>query len=103
MSLVKIQEAKNGAAQLSQGQYFLMTNKFKIKKGANTGKALIVVRMSKLESDRNNPNVGIFTEIKSFLLSPKQFDTWIALLCQVSNRQLTEIKDGEPDEPQTKL
>jgi hypothetical protein len=103
MSEMKVQEAKNGAAQLSQGKYFLMVNKFRIKKGANTGQGLIVVRLNHLESKRDDPDTGIFVEDKSFLLSQKQFDIWIALLMQVSNKKLTEIKDGEKDASQTSL
>jgi hypothetical protein len=74
MSVIKIQETKNQGAQLSQGRYFLIANKFKIKRGSNIGKAVYVIRMSELSSDRNNPSVSVFTEIKSFLLSPKEFD-----------------------------
>lgn len=103
MADIKIQEAKNGAAQLSQGKYFLMTNKFRINKGTNVGKALIVVKMSHLETSQNNPDESIFVENKSFLLTPKEFGAWIALLIQVDNRQLTELKDGEPDANQKKL
>lgn len=96
MSAIKIHEAKNGAAQLSQGKYFLMVNKFRINKGANIGKALLVVRMNHLETMQNDPETSIFVEDKSFLLTPKEFDAWIALLIQVSQKPLTEIKDGEP-------
>jgi hypothetical protein len=103
MSEIRIQEAKNGAAQLSQGRFFLMVNKFLIKKGSNVGKGLIVVRMSELSSDKNNPDVGIFTEIKNFLLTPKQMENWIALLIQVSDKKLTPLKDGEKDADQKKL
>jgi len=103
MSLVKIQEAKNGAAQLSQGRYFLMVNKFLIKKGTKVGEGLIVVRMNHLESDPKDPDVGIFVEDKSFLLTPKQFNTWIALLIQISDKKLTPLKDGEKDAEQKSL
>lgn len=94
MSIVKVQEAKNGAAQLSQGKHFLMVNKFLIRKGAKVGEGLIVVRMSHLENDPKDPHAGIFVEDKSFLLTPKQFGIWIALLIQVSDKKLTQLKDG---------
>ena len=103
MSQVKIQETANGGAQLSQGQFFLIANKFRINKGANKGKALLVVKISKLESLRNEPETVSFTEIKSWLLTPKEFDSWIALLMQVSNRELTKIKDGEQDATQKRF
>jgi len=100
MSFVKIQAAKNGAAQLSQGKHFLMVNKFLIKKGAKIGEGLIVVRMSHLEPNPQDPKLGIFVEDKSFLLTPKQFGIWIALLIQVSDKKLTPLKDGEQDAEQ---
>jgi len=103
MSIVKIQETANEGAQLSQGRYFLIANKFKIKRGSNIGKAIYVIRMSQLDSDRNNPNVGVFTEVKSFLLSPKEFDAWITLLIQLNNKKLTDLKDGEKDASQVRL
>jgi hypothetical protein len=103
MSLIKIQEAKNGAAQLSQGKYFLMVNKFRINKGSNVGKAIIVVKMSHLETSKAKPEENVFVEDKSFLLTPKEFGIWIALLIQVDNRPLNAIKDGEPNDKQKKL
>jgi hypothetical protein len=103
MSVVKIQEAKNGAAQLSQGKYFLMVNKFRINRGSNIGKSLIVVKLDHLASDPKDPEIGIFVEDKSFLLTPKEFSTWIALLIQVSDKPLTEIKNGEKDANQKTL
>lgn len=103
MSLIKIQETANGGAQLSQGRYFLIANKWKINKGANVGKALIAVRLSELVSNRDNPETVTFNEVKSWLLTPKEFETWIALLIQVSEKKLTDIKDGEPIEGQKKL
>ena len=100
MSPNKIQEASNGAAQLSEGRFFLMANKFRIKKGANKGEPLYVVRMSELGSKREEPDVTLFTEVKSFLLSQKEFDAWIALLIQVSNARLPEEKkDDKEKEP----
>lgn len=103
MSTIRIQETRNSGAQLSQGNIFLIANKFRINRGANTGKALITVKISQLESARNSSDQGVFTEIKSFLLTQKEFDNWIALLMQVSNRLLTEIKDGEPNAEQKRL
>jgi hypothetical protein len=97
MSLVKIQEAKNGAVQLSQGNIFFMVNKFLIKRGDNTGKPLFVIRINKLERSERSGVKGVFTEIQSFLLSQKQYDEWIALLIQISDRKITPKEDGEKD------
>jgi hypothetical protein len=103
MSIIKIQSAKNGAAQLSQGKHFLMVNKFRINKGTNIGKSLIVVKLDHLASDPKDPEISIFIEDKSFLLTPKEFEAWIALLIQVSDKKLTEVKDGEPDAKQKRF
>jgi len=95
MSMIKIQEAKNGAAQLSQGRIFLMVNKFKIKRGANIGQGLIVVRINELVPQSTTPNVPSFQEIKSFLLSEKQYSDWIALLIQVGDKKLEDTEESE--------
>jgi hypothetical protein len=87
---IKIKEAKNGAAQLSQGKYFLMTNKFTIKRGANRGKGLVAVKVSELTDKKDTP----FTIIKSFLLSEKEFDAWLALLVQISNRKPAVLENA---------
>jgi hypothetical protein len=107
MSEIRIQEAKNGAAQLSKGKYFLMVNKFLIKKGSKTGQALMVVRMSHLEEQKGTTTgttvQSVFVEDVSFLLSQKQFDSWLALLIQVSERQLKEGEKVGTETGQTKL
>lgn len=88
MSPLKIQEAKNGAVQLSEGRYFLMAQQFEIKKGRDKGKPIYVVKMSELRSETNEPDISAFVQIKSFLLNQRDFDAWLALMIQLSERKL---------------
>jgi hypothetical protein len=89
MSEIKIKETANGGAQISQGKIFLIAQKFKIKTGTNIGQAIIVLKISALRQDPSDNKKVIFDEIKNWLLTPKQFDTWIALLMQLSNKPLS--------------
>lgn len=96
---MKIREAKAGNVQLSQGKYFLMAQKFLIKKGRDTGKPIYNIKISELQSDINNPDNVIFVEIKTFLLSEKQYEDWVSLLIQLGDRKLEQTTK----EPQKKL
>jgi hypothetical protein len=96
---LRIKEAKGGNVQLSQSRFFLMSQKFKIKKGYNVGKAIYVIKMSELKGNSSEGEETTFEEIKSFLLSEQQFNAWLALLIQLSERPL----EGEKVEPQKKL
>ena len=90
MSLVKIKPTVNEGVQLSEGKHFLMVSKFRINRGENTGQPVYTVQMSEIVPNYDRSKAAHFDEIKSFLLSQKQFDAWIALLVQISNRKLED-------------
>jgi hypothetical protein len=91
----KIGETKNGAVMLASGRFFLLCGKYKIKKGENKNKPLYVVRLSELVQDRNNPDVAVFSEVKSFLLSTQQFDEWLTRLISLSEVKVTDDEDSK--------
>jgi hypothetical protein len=95
MPNLKIQAAKNGAAQLSDGEFFLMVTKFKIKRGRNTGEPIYAVKMTELHTDIADNKTVTFENVASFLLSQKDYDNWIALLIQVSQQKLEGEKDAK--------
>jgi hypothetical protein len=99
MSQNIIQEIRNGSIQLSNGRYYLLCNKYK----KRTGYDVVVLKISELQSDRNNPDVSVFHEHKTFFLSQHEFNIWIALLIQISEKKTTIFKGSEPDVEQKKL
>jgi hypothetical protein len=67
-----------------------MISKFRINRGENIGQPLYTVKMSTIVPNYDRSKAAQFDEIKTFLLNQKQFDAWIALLVQISNRKLEE-------------
>jgi hypothetical protein len=86
----KIQETKSGGVQLSNSAFFLMTAKFKIGKGSNKGKAIYVIKINHLVTDPEDSKKSKFEEIKGFLLSSKEYEEYIALQIQLSEKKLPE-------------
>jgi len=85
---LKIAETKNGGAQLSENSFFLIAQKFKAKKGYNAGQPVYTVKLSQMRTSNEQADTVIFQEIKTFILSQKQFDDWLALLIQLTNKKL---------------
>jgi hypothetical protein len=94
MSATVIRKTANQGVQLSQNKFYWIANKFRIGKGNNVGQPLFVLAASKLISDYDRSKAAQFEEIEKFLLSKQQFEEYLAMLIELSERKLEDAPEG---------